>query len=92
MHQSSQCMCLMENLLTDTHQKLRVTSTLHDSAGNDSEGIVGLEVGKTGSQNFEIKPYIFTALKAQDGNFGDKHSGIGVIIYDHMVKEEVKKN
>lgn len=81
----------IDSLVTDTHQNMVVTPTLNDSLGRASDGIVGLSLGYTGTLEFELTPYIFAAVKKNQGNFGENESGISVIKYDTKIIKEMGK-
>lgn len=53
-------------------------SHLNDADGNESNGIVNFTYGET-STSSEPTRYVFAALKAHEGNFGDTGSGIALL-------------
>ena len=84
--ESPSMLCLVENLFTDTNQKMQTSPILNDIYGNCSKGISHLTYGSTGE--LSLFDYIFAVVKNSD----DEGNGIAVIKYDMNILNEVIKD
>jgi hypothetical protein len=90
--ESPATICLIEQLITTSHQSMLVTPPLNDIYGDPSEGIIGLTIGTTGTQEFELSSYIFAAVKKNKSHSDKEEDGISVVKIDKNVTKEIKKN
>ncbi len=89
--QSPATICMLENFKLD-QQTMLMTSTLCDAQGFPSAGIVGLATALTGTAQHELHPYVFAAVKRNEGTFGQEGSGIAVVKHDNKTIEETIKH
>ena len=82
---------MLENI--GGQQNMLMTTTLPDAHGLPSAGIVGLTTAITGTEQHDLHPYIFAAVKNTEGFFGQAGSGIAVVKHvTEVTEEKIKHN